>query len=330
MRRREFIALFGSAAILGPQAVMAQQVAGGPPVRRIGLLSPQSVSSAAPLLAALRQGLRDLGWIEGQNIEFALRYADGGIDRLPELAAELIRQNPDVIVAGSNVGALAAKRATSSIPIVMVTTGDPIAGGLIDSLARPGGNVTGVTTIAQELSAKRLELLKEAVPNITRVAVLTNPDSPYTALFLKDAGWAAQSVGVKLQILQARGPRELDAAFTAMRSGNVQALMVVADIMFATEHARIVELAAKSRLPAVYWERTYVTAGGLMFYGAALSDVYRYAATHVDKILRGAKPADLPVEQPTKFELVINLKTAKALELTLPSSLLARADEVIK
>ncbi len=212
----------------------------------------------------------------------------------------------------------------------MVTTGDPIAGGLIDSLARPGGNVTGVTAIAQELSAKRLELLKEAVPNIGRVAVLANPDSPYTALFLKDAGRAAQSMGVELQILEARTPREFDAAFTAMGGGSVQALMVLADIMFNTEHARIVELAAKSRLPAVYWERTYVSAGGLMFYGAGLSDMYGHAATHVDKILRGAKPADLPVEQPTKFELVVNLKTAKTIGIEIPQSILLRADEVIE
>ncbi|HEX9322782.1 MAG TPA: ABC transporter substrate-binding protein [Xanthobacteraceae bacterium] len=328
MKRRAFIALLGIVPAAWPVRAIAQRVAGS--VRQIGLLSPQSVTSAAPLLAALRRGLRDLGWIEGRNIEFAVRYADGVMDRLAELAAELVRQNVDVIVAGSNLGALAAKRATSTIPIVMVTTGDPIAGGLIDSLARPGGNVTGVTAIAQELSAKRLELLKEAVPNIGRVAVLTNPDSPYTALFLKDAGRAAQSVGVELQILEAHSPSEFDAAFTAMGGGSVQALMVLADIMFNTEHARIVELAAKSRLPAVYWERTYVSAGGLMFYGAGLSDMYGHAATHVDKILRGAKPADLPVEQPTKFELVVNLKTAKTIGIEIPQSILLRADEVIE
>ena len=327
MRRRDFIKVIVSSVAAWPLGARAQQPK---QVRRIGFLSPQSVSSAAPLLAALRQGLRDLGWIEGQNIVLELRYADGGFDRLPEVAAELVHQNVDVIVAGSNPGALAAKQATSTIPIVMVTTGDPVAGGLVESLARPGANVTGVTTIAQELSAKRLELLKEAVPSVRRVAVLTNPDSPYTALFAKDAATAAQSVGVELQILQAHSPGEFDAAFAAMRSGNAQALMVVADIMFNTQHARIVELAAKSRLPAVYWERTYVAAGGLMFYGSSIPDMYRHAAVYVDRILKGAKPGDLPVEQPRKFDMVISLKTAKALGLTIPGSLRLRADRLIE
>jgi putative ABC transport system substrate-binding protein len=324
-RRREVIALLGGGAIFGPRTGIAQPTG---PVRRIGLLSPQSVSSAAPLLAGLRQGLRDLGWIEGRNIVFELRYADGRIDHLPGLAAELVRQNVEAIVAGSNPGALAAKQATGTIPIVMATTVDPIADGLVESLARPGANVTGVTAIAQELSAKRLELLKEAVPGLSRVAVLTNPESPYTALYLKDARPAAHSLGLELQVVKARSPDEVDAAFAAMRGGHAQALTVLP--ISHTEHVRIVELAAESRLPAVYWERTYVSAGGLMFYGAGLTDIYRHAATHVDRILRGAKPADLPIEQPTKFELVINLITAKALGLTIPPTLLARADEVIE
>jgi putative tryptophan/tyrosine transport system substrate-binding protein len=223
MRRREVIALLGGGAIFGPRAGIAQPTG---PVRRIGLLSPQSVSSAAPLLAGLRHGLRDLGWIEGRNIVFELRYADGRIDHLPGLAAELVRQNVEVIVAGSNAGALAAKQATGTIPIVMATTGNPIAGGLVESLARPGANVTGVTAIAQELGAKRLELLKEAVPGLSRVAVLTNPDSPYTALYLKDARPAAHSLGLELQIVEARGPDEVDAAFAAMRGGHAHALSV--------------------------------------------------------------------------------------------------------
>jgi putative ABC transport system substrate-binding protein len=326
VRRREFIALVGGVAVAWPLDARPQQSAGS--VRRIGFLSPQSVSSAAPLLAALRQGLRNLGWTESQNIVFEPRYAEGMIERLPEVAAELVRQNVDVIVAGSNLGGLAAKKATSTIPIVMVTTGDPVAGGLVESLARPGANLTGVTTIAQELSAKRLELLKEMVPSLKRVAVLTNPDSPYTALFLKDASLAAQSVGLQLQTLHARSPAELNAAFAAL--SDAQALMVLADIMFNTQHARIVALVAKSRLPAMYWELVYVAAGGLMFYGASLAGMYGHAAAHVDKILRGSKPADLPIEQPTKFELVINLKTAKALGLTIPPTLLARADELIE
>jgi putative ABC transport system substrate-binding protein len=328
MRRREVLALLGAAATSGSSAAMGQGSGGA--VRRIGFLSPQSVSSAAPLLAALQQGLSDLGWNEGANLAVESRYADGRFDRLPVLATELVGQNVEVIVAGSNPGVLAAKQATDAIPIVMATTGDPIAGGLVESLARPGGNVTGVTAIALELSAKRLELLKEVVPGATRVAVLTNPDSPYTPLYLKEAPPAARSLGLELQIMRARSPSEFDAAFAAMRSGDAQALMVPADIMFNTEHVRLVELAAESRLPAVYWERAYVSAGGLMFYGAGLPDVYRHAATHVDRILRGARPADLPVEQPTRFELVINLTAAKALNLAIPASLLARADEVIE
>jgi putative ABC transport system substrate-binding protein len=212
----------------------------------------------------------------------------------------------------------------------MVTTGDPISAGLIDTFARPGANVTGVTAIAQDLIGKRLELLKEAVPGITRVAALINPDSPYTARFSKDAPVAARSLGIELQMLEARAPDQFEAAFAAMRSRNAQALMVNADVMFITQRARMVELAAKNWLPAVYWERGFVAAGGLMFYGAGLRDMYRHAAIHVDKLLKGAKPADLPVEQPTRLELVINLKTAKALGLTVPPGLLARADEVIE
>jgi len=278
----------------------------------------------------LRQGLADAGWVDGQNVAFEVRYADGAIDRLPGLAADLVGQNIAVIVAGSNAGVSAAKRATNTIPIVMATTGDPTRDALVESLAHPGGNVTGVTAITQELSAKRLELLKEAVPGMTRLALLTNPDSPYTAVYLTDAGPAAQSVRVELQTVQARTPSELPGAFASMRSGSAQALMVPADIMFNTEYAQIVDLAAESRLPAIYSERAYVSAGGLMFYGAGLAGIYRHAATHVDRILRGAKPGDLPVEQPTTFQLVINLRTASALDLTIPPTLLARADEVIE
>jgi ABC-type uncharacterized transport system substrate-binding protein len=265
-----------------------------------------------------------------QNIVLELRYADGAIDRLPQIAAELVQQNLDVMVAGSNPGVLAAKRASGTLPIVMVTTGDPIAGGLIDSFARPGANVTGVTAIAQDLIGKRLELLKEAVPGITRVAALINPDSPYTARFSKDATLAARTLGIQLQMVEARAPDEFEAAFAAMRNGNAQALMVNADVMFITQRARVVELAMKNRLPAVYWERGFVSAGGLMFYGAEFRDMYRHAAIHVDKLLKGAKPADLPVEQPTRLALIINLKSAKALGLTIPQSVLIRADEVIE
>jgi putative ABC transport system substrate-binding protein len=331
MRRREFVAALSGGIATAPFGVpkaLGQPQASRP--RRVGFLSPQSQSSAAPFLAALRQGLADAGWIEGQNLAFEVRYADGAIDRLPRLAADLVGQNIDVIVAGSNAGVSAAKRATNAIPIVMATTGNPINDSLVESLAHPGGNVTGVTAITQELSAKRLELIKEALPGVTRIALLINPDSPYTAAYRADAAPAAQTVGVELQTVEARIPSELPAAFAAMRSGRAQALMLPADIMFNTEYAQIVALAADSQLPAIYSERAFVSAGGLMFYGAGLTGIYRHAAAHVDKILRGAQPGDLPVEQPTTFELVINLRTAAALGLSIPPTLLARADEVIE
>lgn len=326
MQRRQFITTLGAAVVLA-RPVRAQQANGRP---LICILSPISAAAEARTIGAFRTGLRELGYEDSRNIAIETRFADGAVGRLQQLANELVALKPEVLVAGSNPGVQAAKRATGTIPIVMVTTGDPIAGGLVKSLARPGGNVTGVTTIAQELSSKRLELLKEAMPGLMRVAVLANPDSLYTELLLKDASSAAKAMSMELQILQARGPREFDAAFAAMRGSGAQALMVLTDIMFFTEQARIVELAAASRLPTMYWERAFVSAGGLMFYGSGLSDMYRHAATHVDRILKGAKPGDLPVEQPTKLELVINLKAAKALGLTIPPILLVRADEVIE
>jgi putative ABC transport system substrate-binding protein len=329
MTRRAFVWLLtGGVALFCARSALAQSQRSGS--RRVGFLSPQSQNSAAPFLAALRKGLADLGWIEGHNVAFEVRYADGVIDRLPPLAADLVGQNIDVIVAGSNAGVSAAKQATSTIPIVMATTGDPTRDALVESLAHPGGNVTGVTAITQELSAKRLELLKEAVPGLRRLALLTNPDSPYTTVYLTDAAPAAQSVGVELQNVEARTPSELPAAFAVMRSGGAQAVMVPADIMFNTEYAKIADIAAENRLPAIYSERAFVKAGGLMFYGAGLTGIYFHAGTYVDKILRGAKPGDLPVEQPTTFQLVINLRTASALGLTIPPTLLARADEVIE
>jgi putative ABC transport system substrate-binding protein len=327
MRRRTFLAGAAALCVVSPAARAAQSAG---PVRRIGRLSPISAAAEPPVIAGLRQGLRDLGWIEGENIAFEFRFADGRFDRLPQLAEELVRLKVDVIVAGSNPGAMAAKNATRDIPIVVVTTGDPIGGGLVASLARPGGNLTGVTALGQELTAKRLELLKEAMPGITQVAVLTNPGSPTSGPLLKEGEEAARSLGLRLTVLKASDAGEIDSAFAAMANARAEALMVPADIMFNSQTGNIAELAARHRLPATYGEREFVSAGGLMFYGASLPDMYRHAATHIDKIFKGAKPADLPIEQPTKFDLVINLKAARTLGIAIPPSLLLRADEVIE
>jgi putative tryptophan/tyrosine transport system substrate-binding protein len=309
---------------------LAAEAQSAGPVRRIGRLSPLSASTDAPSITGLRDGLRELGWVEGRNIAFESRFADGRLDRLPQLAAELVRLNVDVIVAGSTPGVLAAKASTGTIPIVMVTTGDPVAGGIVPSLARPGGNITGVTTLGQELTAKRLELLKETMPGVSRIAVLTNPPSPYTAMFMSEREAEARTLGLHLSVLEARSPSEIEKAFTTMVTERAGALMVLTDILFITHRRRIVELAAKAHLPATYPEREFVYAGGLMFYGVSLSDMYRRSATYVDRILKGAKPGDLPIEQPSKLELAVNLKTAKALGLAIPQSVLARADEIIR
>ena len=327
MDRRAFIGVLAGGVLAAPLGSVAQPA--GKAVR-IGRLSPLSAEADVPLLAAFRRGMRDLGWVEGETFFIETRYADGNPNRLPEIAAELVRQRVDVILAGSNPGALAAKNAAGTIPVVMVTTADPVGGGLVASLARPGSNLTGMTALSQGLSAKRLELLKEAVPGVTRVAVLTNPASPNTGPFVKESAGVARALGVQLQLVEAHDPSEFETAFATMARKHAGALTVLADVTFITHRKRIVELAAIGRLPAVYAEREFVDAGGLMFYGASLSDMYRRAAVYVDKSLKGAKPADLPVEQPTKFVLVINLKTAKTLGLTIQQSLLLRADEVIQ
>jgi putative tryptophan/tyrosine transport system substrate-binding protein len=326
MDRRAFLA--GAAALLAASRAAKAQQAGKP--ARIGRLSPSSPEADAPFLDAFRKGMRELGWLEGQTFTIEARFAEGSRDRLPKLAADLVRQRVDVILAGSHPGALAAKSATTTIPIVMVTTADPVGGGLVANLARPDGNLTGVTLLGQVLSAKRLQVLKGAVPGLSRVAVLTNPASPYTGPFLKEREGTARELGVQLRVLKADGPDGLKTAFATMASERAGALMVLTDIMFITHRRAIVELAARHRLPAVYGEREFVDAGGLMFYGASLADMYRRAAFYVDRILKGARPADLPIEQPTKFELVINLRTAKALGLKIPQALLLQADQVIE
>jgi putative ABC transport system substrate-binding protein len=279
---------------------------------------------------AFRQGLHELGYVEGQNIAIEYRSAEGKSERLPGLAAELVRLKVDVIVAASPPATEAAKGATSTIPIVFAVSGDPVAAGLVASLARPGGNITGLATISGDVLGKQLELLKGVTPKVSRVAVLQNPSNPGHALMLPQAEGAARALGVQLQVLKARTPSEIEAAFAAMSSQRAGGVLVLRDALFRAQRAQIAALAAKRRLPAVYGLREEAEAGGLMAYGASVPHMFRRAATYVDKILKGAKPADLPVEQPTKFELVINLKTAKALGLTIPPSLLGQADQVIQ
>jgi len=325
--RRILIVALGAGALATSFASFAQLP---PKIARIGSMSPLSAAAAAHNLAALRRGLRDLGWVEGRNIAIETRYAEGKYDRLSELAAELVRLKVDVIVTGSTPGALAAKNATATIPIVMVTPGDPVESGLISSLAHPGGNLTGVTTLGRELSAKRLALLKETVPGVARIAVLTNPDNLESAASVKGMEAAVRSLGVQLEVLEVRGPAEFEKAFAAITRARAGAIMVMTDILFHTHRERILELVSKSRLPTMCGFREDVDAGGLMFYGATLADMNYRAATYVDKILKGAKPADLPVEQPTKFELIINGKTAKAFGVKIPQSVLVRADRVIE
>ena len=300
-------------------------------LHRIGYLSASAGSLNSPYTEAFRQGLRDLGWVEGQNIVIEYRSAGGEFDRLPALAAELTRLKVDVIVATPTPGALAAKSATETIPIVGVSLTDPVGLGLIPNLARPSGNVTGLSYgVGADIFGKDLELLREAVPKIRRVAVLSNPDGPSQPLTMRNIKAAAGPLGLQLLPVEARGPAEFDAAFAATVKGSAGALLVVTDPAYIGHRARLVDLAVRNRLPSMFTQRADVEAGGLMSYGPSFQAMYRRAAYYVDKILKGAKPADLPVEQPTKFELVINLKTAKALRLTIPPSLLARADEIVR
>ena len=329
MERRTFLSVMTGGLLAAPLAAEAQQVGKVP---RIGFLSATSPSDRPALVDAFRQRLRELGWVEGQNIVIDYRYAEDRVDRLRDLAAELVRLKVDIIVTNPTVATAAAKNVTKTIPIVMISGSvDPVGTGLIASLPRPGGNVTGVSGYAGlEIVARQLELLKETVPKIRRVAILSNPTNAYHQLAIREANVAARSLGVQLQLLEARGPNEFDGAFAAMAKERVGALLVLSDAMLSSHRTRLADLAARSRLPAAYGVRESVEAGGLMSYGPSFLDLHRRSATYVDKILKGAKPADLPVEQPTEFELVINLKTAKALGLTIPPSLLQRADQVIE
>ena len=325
--RRELLIALGAGALIAPFGAFAQQPA---KAARIGYLGGGSSSAVRHLLEAFRQGLRELGYMEGQNLTIDYRWAEGRPDQLPGLAEELVRLKVDVIVAHGAVATRAARRATAAIPIVFASSGDAVATGLVASLARPGGNVTGLTIIAPELAGKRLELLREAMPRFTRLAVLWNSANPVVVPEFKETQVAARTLGVQIQSVEVTDPGGFAGAFSAMRGKQPDGLIVLSDAMFLSQNAQIVALAAKSRLPAMYAESEFIVAGGLMSYGSNLVVQYRRAATYVDKILRGAKPADLPVEQPTKFELVINVKTAKALGIEIPQSILVRADKVIE
>ena len=327
MNRRAFVSAVGMSALAAPLRLAAQQPQRVP---RVGYLFSFTPAEGRHLWEACRQGLRELGYVEGQNIVLEPRWADGRHERLPELAADLARLKVDVIVSAATPASRAAKAATSSIPIVIVAVGDPVKVGLVASLARPGGNVTGLSLLTTELSGKRLELLGQVVRNMPRVAILMNPDNPVTAVFLEETRVAAQTLGVQLQLLEARNPRDIEQVFDAAAGERAAALIVFDDPVLWSHRKQIVPLAAKRRLPVMYGLREFVDDGGLMSYGPDRVDHYRRTAVYVDKILRGAKPADLPVEQPTKFELVINMKTAKALGLTIPQSLLVRADQIIQ
>jgi putative ABC transport system substrate-binding protein len=298
-------------------------------IPRIGFQSAASPAALSARTEALRQGLRELGYVEGKNIVIEWRYAEGKLDRLHEFAAEFVRLKVDVIVTAAPSSTRAAKEATSTIPIVMAFDIDPVGNGFVASLARPGGNITGLSALSPEISGKQLELLKEIVPRLSHVAVLQTSTLP-GYLQVKEMELAAGAFKVQLQYLDVRGPKDIEIVFREARKGRADAVLVLASPVLESHRTQIVELAAKNRLPTIYPFPEFVEAGGLVTYGVSLSDLYRRAATYVDKILKGAKPADLPVEQPTKFEFIINLKAAKQIGLTIPPNVLARADKVIK
>ena len=326
--RRTFIATIVGGILSVSHATEAQQAGR---VYRIGYLSAPTRASVEQGLQAFLRTLRELGWIEGQNLVIEYRWADGNIERLPSLAAELVAQKVDLIVAPAGTAALAAKKATSSIPIVMIFPADPVGLGLVATVRRPGGNVTGTTsTPSPEIFGKQLQLLKEAVPRATRVAVLVNPLDLAFGSQMKEVETAAQAMGIRIQRVEAQGPEEFERAFAAMTRERAEALLVANDTTFLVNAARVAELALKSRLPTMNFYREMVAAGGFMAYAVNMAGFTPRAAQYVDKILKGAKPEDLPVEQPTKFELVINMKTAKALGIAVPPSVLARADDVIQ
>jgi putative tryptophan/tyrosine transport system substrate-binding protein len=325
MRRREFITFLAGAAVEWPCTAVAQSK-----IYRLGILETISPIVNAANFDALRKGLRELGYVEGQNLFFEYRSADGRNERFPDLVAELVRLKVDLIVTRSTPAVLAVKAATTAIPVVMAATANPVGDGIVATLARPGGNITGLSSFHTELSHKRLELLREMIPRIARIATLSDPSNPVTPGQQEDVRRAARSLGIETQFLEARNREDLGPAFEVAAREKVEALILQNSAPTQANLQLTVDLAARHRLPVIYASKEFVDAGGLMTYGVNYPDLYRRAATYVDKILKGAKPADLPVEQPTKFELVINLKTAKALGLAIPDKVLALADEVIE
>ena len=327
MRKKVIGLTLGATVFALSVSVEAQQPKKVP---RIGFLTATSASSQAPRLEAFRQGLKDLGYFEGKNITIEYRFAEEKLDRVANLAADLVHLKIDMIVTGGGTSTRAAKEATATIPIVMGFDNDPVGSGFVASLARPGGNITGLSTLSPEISGKQLELLKEIVPKLSRVAVFGSSIAPGNAQALKEIEVAAEAFGVKLQHPEVRDPKDIETAFGAASKGRADAVLVLPSPITLSQRRQVVDLAAKSRLPAIYWATEFVEAGGLMTYSVSFTDLFRRAATYVDKILKGAKPADLPVEQPRKFELIINLKAAKQIGLTVPPNVLARADRVIK
>jgi putative tryptophan/tyrosine transport system substrate-binding protein len=324
MRRREFITLVSGAAVAWPFVVRAQQ----PKVWRIGLLAPAPPTPT--MLSAFRDGLREHGYVEGQNLSIDVRWSKGPFDQNPGVAAELVRSNVDVIVAWAATAVVAARRATSTIPIVMIGVSDPVGLGFVASLARPGGNITGVSNIAIDLGGKQVEFLVEIVPGMKHVGVVRNPNNAGATLMLNEAERAIHALGLQLEVVEASVPEEFNRAFARLSTEGVKGVVLLADPSLIEHGKYIAELAQAARLPTAFQRRENVEAGGLLSYGPDLNGQFHHAAFYVDQILKGTKPSNLPVEQPTKFELVINLKTAKALGLTVPPSLLTRADEVIE
>jgi putative tryptophan/tyrosine transport system substrate-binding protein len=328
MRRRDFIAGLASSAAAWPVAAHAQQT-GKPHI--IGFFTAGNPGAGnTPGLPAFVEGIRELGWIEGKTIVIKDRYAENRLDRLSQLAAELVHLNVDVIVAAGTLAPLAAKHATTTIPIVMTSAGDPLGTGLVSSLGRPGSNVTGLSLMSPDLGGKRLELIEQIVPNVARVAIIWNADNPYPALVFRQTENAARHLKIEVQSLEVRTPDDVNSALEAAVQEKANALITVEDPLTQNYRKQIADFAAKNRLPTMSGLREYVDDGGLLSYGPSLADLYRRAAGYVDKILKGAKPSELPVEQPTKFELVVNMKTAKALGLTIPPDMLAIADAVIE
>ena len=328
MKRAVRLSILVAVMLLAVAVITAAQQPGKVP--HIGYLVLNPLSSQAARVEALRQGLRELGYVEGKNILIEYRYAEGKFDRLPVLAAELVRLKVDVIVTNAPLPTRAAKEATVTISIVMMQDRDPVGTGFVASLARPGGNITGLSTFRPEISGKHVELLKETIPRLSRVAVIGTSTVPGTAQMLKAMELAAAEVKVQLQYLDVLAPKDIETAFREASKGRAEAVIGLGGPVLISHRTQFVDLVAKSRLPAIYNVAEFVEAGGLMTYGPSITDLSRRAATYVDKILKGAKPADLPVEQPTKFEFIINLKAAKQIGLTIPPNVLVRADRVIK